>query len=154
MAKSGDKGKKPKKGKGKGKDAKRAKAGVSVAAHPRASAAVKRSKGFGGMAGFALAAYLSYKAGVPSDQIALRGLAFGVAGYMVAWACSVTVWRHLVMAELRHAIETGRATYALPEDTNAGGRGRRQSAPAAETATPAEQKQGTNDGGDPAVGVE
>jgi hypothetical protein len=99
----GDKKKKDKKGKGG------ASAGLSVAAHPRAAAAVKRAKGFGGVGGFALAAYLSHKAGVPAAQVGARALAVGVAGYLVAWACSVTVWRHLVLAELRAALESGRA---------------------------------------------
>jgi hypothetical protein len=81
---------------------------ISVAAHPRAAAAVKRAKGFGGVGGFALAAYLSHKAGVPAVQVGARALAFGIAGYLVAWACAVTVWRHLVLAEFRAAVESGR----------------------------------------------
>jgi hypothetical protein len=96
-------GKKVNKGKAAAED------GISVAGHPRAAAQVRRTKGLGGIISFAIAAYLSYKAGVPSDQIALRALAVGVAGYMLAWACSVTVWRHLVLAELRAAVESGRA---------------------------------------------
>jgi hypothetical protein len=31
---------------------------------------------------------------------------------MLAWMCSVTVWRQLVLAELRAAIESGRARMA------------------------------------------
>jgi hypothetical protein len=95
--------KKVTKGKGAAED------GISVAGHPRAAAQVRRAKGLGGIVSFAIATYLSYKAGVPPDQIALRALAVGVAGYMLAWACSVTVWRHLVLAELRAAVESGRA---------------------------------------------
>ena len=75
--------------------------GPSVAGHPRAAAQVRRAKGLGGVGGFALAALLGSKAGIPPDQIGERALAGGIAGYMVAWACAVTVWRHLVLAELR-----------------------------------------------------
>lgn len=97
-----------KKGKGKkGKDKSGAVAGPSIASHPRASYQVRRAKGWGGMGGFAIAAYLSYKAGVPTADLGLRALAAGVLGYMLAWACSVTVWRHLVLAELRAATERG-----------------------------------------------
>jgi len=104
-----------KKGKSKGDKKKNAKKGaasdgISVAGHPRAAAAVKRAKGFGGIGGFALGAYFSYKAGVPKHLIAERALLIGIAGYLVAWACAVTVWRHLVLAELRAALESGRAT--------------------------------------------
>jgi hypothetical protein len=95
----GKKGRKDKKGKGG------TAAGPSVAAHPRASYQVRRAKGWGGIAGFALAAYFSYKAGVPTADLGLRALVAGIVGYMLAWACAVTVWRHLVLAELRAALE-------------------------------------------------
>jgi hypothetical protein len=99
---AGDKkGKKNKKGKGSGDAA----AGPSVAGHPRASYQVRRAKGWGGIAGFGLAAYFSHKAGVPTFDLGLRALIAGIVGYMVAWACAVTVWRHLVLAELRAALD-------------------------------------------------
>lgn len=108
MSKKADKGaekaegKKDKKGKkGKGNAA----GGLSIAAHPRASYQVRRAKGWGGILGFALAGYLSYKAGVPTFDLGLRALIAGIVGYMLAWFCAVTVWRHLVLAELRAAVE-------------------------------------------------
>ena len=100
----GNKGKDKKKGKGAGDGS-----GVpSVAAHPRASYQVRRAKGWGGLIGFGAAAYLSYKAGVPMSDLGLRALVAGIVGYMLAWACAVTVWRQLVLAELRAAIERGK----------------------------------------------
>jgi hypothetical protein len=87
--------------------------GPSVAAHPRASYQVRRAKGWGGIAGFALAGYLSYKTGVPTFDVGLRAIVAGIVGYMLAWACAVTVWRHLVLAELRAAHE--RATTPDPD---------------------------------------
>ncbi len=96
---AGKKDKKGKKVKGSGAG------GPSVAAHPRASYQVRRAKGWGGIAGFALAAYFSYKAGVPAADLGLRALVAGIVGYMLAWACAVTVWRQLVLAELRAALE-------------------------------------------------
>jgi hypothetical protein len=98
------KGKKSKKSKGERS------AGPSVAAHPRASFQVRRAKGWGGLVGFGLAAYLSYKAGVPTADIGVRAVVAGFAGYMLAWACAVTVWRHLVLAELRAAVEHAEAS--------------------------------------------
>ncbi len=95
-----DKGKKGKKGKGAD-----ASLGPSIAAHPRASYQVRRAKGWGGLAGFAIAGYLSYKAGVPMFDLGARAIMAGVVGYMLAWFCAVTVWRHLVLAELRLAVE-------------------------------------------------
>ena len=98
--------KKDKKGK-KGKGGAGASSGPSVAAHPRASYQVRKAKGWGGMAGFGIAAYLSHKAGVPIADLGLRAIIAGMVGYMLAWACAVTVWRQLVLAELRAAVDRG-----------------------------------------------
>jgi hypothetical protein len=93
----------------KGKKGKGSADGISVAGHPRAAAQVRRAKGFGGVIFFFITAYFSHKAQIPADQVALRALIGGIGGYLLAWMCSVTVWRHLVLAELRAAIESGRA---------------------------------------------
>jgi hypothetical protein len=97
------------KGNKKAKKGKGAPDGISVAGHPRAAAQVRRAKGFGGVTFFLITAYFSYKAQVPPEQVALRALIAGIGGYMLAWMCAVTVWRQLVLAELRAAIESGRA---------------------------------------------
>jgi hypothetical protein len=112
--KKADKGKAAKGGKG-GKGNGKGKGGepqfgerVSVASHPKAIEHVRRAKGLGGIGGFIIAAYLSYHANIPIDQIGLRALLSGIAGYMLGWACSVTVWRHLVLAEMKTLLENGR----------------------------------------------
>src|ERR1700722_4393454 len=102
-------GKDKKSKKGKGEDGP---VGISVAGHPRAGGYVRRAKGWGGLVGFAIAAYLSLQAAVPIATAGERALIAGVAGYLVAWACSVTVWRHLVLAELRHQAEQVQAKRA------------------------------------------
>ena len=108
MSKS-SKDEKDKKDKKKKKGADGAPAGPSVASHPRARYQVRRAKGWGGIAGFVIAGYLSYKAGVPIFDVGLRALVFGMVGYMLAWMCAVTVWRQLVLAELRAAVEHSQA---------------------------------------------
>ena len=119
MAKN-DKSKKAK-GDKKAKKGKGAADGISVAGHPRAAAQVRRAKGFGGVAFFLITAYFSYKAQIPPDQVAVRALIGGIGGYLLAWMCAVTVWRQLVLAELRAAIESGRARMdpATPSGTPA-----------------------------------
>ena len=105
---AGDKAKaKAKGGKGKkGKDgADESAAYSSIATHPRARSAVRRAKGWAGLAGFAIAAALSLKASVPLVQVGLRALGAGVAGYMLGWWVSVLVWRQLMIAEQRAAAE-------------------------------------------------
>jgi hypothetical protein len=79
--------------------------GMTVAGHPRASTHVRRAKGWGGLLGFLLAGLLSVGAGVPLYTVGERAIAAGVAGYLIAWAASVTIWRQLMIAELRHAAE-------------------------------------------------
>lgn len=105
MSKSSEKKSRKDKGKDGGPGVDAASEGPSVANHPRARNQVRRAKGWGGIAGFAIAGYLSYKAGVPTFDIGLRALLAGIVGYMLAWMCAVTVWRHLVQAELRAVLE-------------------------------------------------
>ena len=84
-------------------------AGPSVAGHARAGTYIRRAKGWGGLGAFVIAAYLSISAGVPTYEVTIRALAAGAAGYLLAWACSVTVWRHLVLAEFRVAVEDAKS---------------------------------------------
>jgi hypothetical protein len=90
--------------KGKGKNAEQSQ-GASIATHPRARHSIRQAKGWVGLAGFAIAAVLSLQASVPLIQVGERALAAGVIGYMLAWWCSVLVWRQLIVAEQRAAIE-------------------------------------------------
>ena len=113
-AKAAKKGKPAAKGKGekgagksKGKKADTA-GGLSVASHPRASASVRRSKGWGGLIAFGLTAYLSLSHGVAPDVAGVRALGAGIAGYVVSWGCAVAVWRQLMVAEVRARIEAAR----------------------------------------------
>jgi hypothetical protein len=92
------------KGKGKAKAAKAAKAdGATVASHPRAASHIARAKGWGGLCGFGIVAYLSWRHGAAPADVGLRALAGGVAGYLVAWRSAVAVWTHLAVAEIRAA---------------------------------------------------
>jgi hypothetical protein len=107
------KGKKGKKGKGAADGEEQTV--FSVASHPKAKATIRRAKGWGGLIGFALAFYLSLKASVPVVDAGGRALVAGLVGYMLGWACSVTIWRQVMVAELRHAAEEVRARRAAAE---------------------------------------
>jgi hypothetical protein len=91
--------------------------GLSVAAHPRASAQVRKAKGWGGLAGFLITGYLSLSHGATLDVAGTRALVAGVLGYVLAWACAVMVWRQLMVAEIRAKVE--RARRAADEATAA-----------------------------------
>ncbi|HWD70315.1 MAG TPA: hypothetical protein VG293_08955 [Solirubrobacteraceae bacterium] len=95
--------KKDKKGK-KGKGGETTQGG-SIAGHARAKASIRRTKGWAGLAGFAIAAFVSVQASVPMFQAGLRALGAGVVGYMLAWWVGVLVWRQLILAEQKAAYE-------------------------------------------------
>ena len=73
---------------------------------PRAMAAIRRAKGIGGLAGFALTGLAAHMHGELMASVLLRARAGGLAGYMVAWLGAVTVWRRIIRAELQQTVET------------------------------------------------
>ena len=83
-------------------------AGISVAAHPRARASIRRTRARTALIAFGLVLFLSLSSGVPEQEAALRALIAGVVGNVAGWACALAVWRTLVLAELR-AVEQARA---------------------------------------------
>ena len=99
------KGKGDKKKDKKGKSGQGEGGGGSIAGHPRAKASIRRAKGWAGIAGFAVAAFVSMQASVPLFQAGLRALGAGVVGYMLAWWVGVLVWRQLILAEQKAAYE-------------------------------------------------
>jgi hypothetical protein len=76
---------------------------MRLAEHPRARRHISKAKGWGGLVAFVLVGLLSLRAGVPHFEAGLRALLAGAAGYTVAWAAAVLVWRHLAVAEVRAA---------------------------------------------------
>jgi hypothetical protein len=88
----------------KGEDAEAPKA-VSVAAHPRARASIRRTRARAALIVFALVLFLCLNAGVPGQEAAVRALVAGLVANLVAWACALAVWRPLVVAELKVATE-------------------------------------------------
>jgi hypothetical protein len=77
----------------------------SIATHPRARESVRRAKAWTGLIAFAIAGALSLEAAVPVVQAGARAIAAGIAGYLVAWWFAMMVWRQLMIAEQKVAIE-------------------------------------------------
>ncbi|HEX3802951.1 MAG TPA: hypothetical protein VHV75_08945 [Solirubrobacteraceae bacterium] len=77
----------------------------SIATHPRARASVRQAKAWMGLIAFVITAALSLKASVPVLQTGVRALAAGLAGYLLAWWFSMLIWRQLILAEQRVAVE-------------------------------------------------
>lgn len=82
---------------------------ISVGAHPRARASIRRTRARTALAAFGIVLFLSLNAGVPGQEAALRALVAGLVGNLVGWACALAVWRSLVMAELKVATDAYQA---------------------------------------------
>jgi hypothetical protein len=74
---------------------------LAVKLHPRAAASVARTRSLVALACFALAAAASHMNGAGAMSAAARALGAGVIGWYVGWAAAVTVWRHVMLAEIR-----------------------------------------------------
>jgi hypothetical protein len=79
--------------------------GICVAGHPRSARAVRRAKGWGGVAGVVLCTALALGAHLPLFDALLHGLAGGLVTYLVVWALALAVARQLVVAEVRARYE-------------------------------------------------
>jgi hypothetical protein len=74
---------------------------VKVSSHPRAQRQIRRWKGFGGLGGFFLMAWFSWRSGTDFVHLGLRALLGGVVTYVAVWAAAVYVWRQIAIAEIR-----------------------------------------------------
>ena len=76
---------------------------ISVGAHPRARASIRRTRARAGIAGFVVVLLLSLNADVPAFDALWRALAGGVVAHFGAWMVTLALWRRLVVAELELA---------------------------------------------------
>ena len=92
---------------------------ASIAAHPRARAAIRRVRARVGFGVFLLVLVFGHLAGQTWFDATWRGLIAGVAANLIAWRCALIVWRHILLAELRQAeeryAERRRAAYEAAE---------------------------------------
>jgi hypothetical protein len=84
---------------------------VSIAEHPRAKAAIRRTRARVALATFALVLFLSLHAGVTGQEAAVRALVGGLVGNLAGWACALAIWRVIVVQELR-SVENARREHA------------------------------------------
>jgi hypothetical protein len=94
-----------KKKKQKGAEAPESGTVISVKAHPRARASVRRTRARTALAAFAIVLFVCLSGSVPPQEAFLRALIAGLIGNLVGWACALAVWRALVMAELKVATD-------------------------------------------------
>jgi hypothetical protein len=100
--------------KGKGEetpDAATAGEAVSIAAHPRAKASIRRIRAWSALVAFALVLYLSLSADVGGQEAAMRAIAGGLVGNLIGWFCALALWRQIVVQEVR-SVEAARRARA------------------------------------------
>lgn len=74
--------------------------GMRLSSHPRARRDIAFAKGWGGIAGFAIVALLSHRAGVPLAGLLLRSTLAGIAGSLFCGGLAILVWRQLALAQI------------------------------------------------------
>jgi hypothetical protein len=98
-----------KKKKQKGAEAPEGVTTISVKAHPRARASVRRTRARTALAAFAIVLFVCLSGSVPPQEAFLRALIAGLIGNLVGWACALAVWRAIVVQEVRTVAENRRA---------------------------------------------
>jgi len=76
---------------------------VQLSAHPRARRHIATAKGWGGLVGFALVFWLSYRAHMSFAEASVHAVIGGMALSMLLWAGAVTIWREIAVAEVERA---------------------------------------------------
>src|SRR3954462_2164898 len=100
MAEKAKKEKKPKKGKGEPGPVT-----VSLAAHPRAKAGIRRARTRAALIAFALVLVLNLAGDQTAFDATWRALIAGIIVNVIAWRCAIVVWRHIVISEVRQLAE-------------------------------------------------
>jgi len=85
---------------------------TSLAEHPRAAGAIRRSKALGGFGGYGLTLAGGVMHGAQLAPALEHAVAGGVAGYLVTWAIAVSVWRRVLTGQAVAAARRSRARSA------------------------------------------
>jgi hypothetical protein len=79
---------------------------VSLAAHPRAKAGIRRARTRAALIAFALVLVLNLAGNQTAFDATWRALIAGIVVNVIAWRCAIIVWRHIVISEVRQLAET------------------------------------------------
>jgi hypothetical protein len=99
MAKAKDKGK------GKSEKGEKPELVVSIAAHPRAKAGIRRARTRAALIVFALILALNLVGHQDPFDATWRALLAGIVANVVVWRFAIVVWRHIVISEVRQLEE-------------------------------------------------
>jgi hypothetical protein len=93
------------KGKGKSGKGEEPEMVVSIAAHPRAKAAIRRARTRAALIVFALVLALNIIGDQTAFDATWRALLAGIVANVIVWRFAIVIWRHIVIAEVREIEE-------------------------------------------------
>ncbi|MFT4034985.1 MAG: hypothetical protein QM679_05365 [Patulibacter sp.] len=76
---------------------------IRLSDHPRARASIAYAKAWGAVIGFALAAWLGYRGGIPFVDLVVRAIAIGALSCLAVWGVAQAIWKQILFAELAAA---------------------------------------------------
>src|SRR3954452_25230620 len=89
------------KDKGKSEKGEKPELVVSIAAHPRAKAGIRRARTRAALIAFALVLVLNLVGDQELFDAVWRALLAGVVANVVVWRFAIVIWRHIVISEVR-----------------------------------------------------
>jgi len=78
---------------------------VSISAHPRAKASIRRSRTRAAFGAFILVLALNLLGHQELQDALLRALIAGILVNVIVWRCAIIVWKHIILSELRQEEE-------------------------------------------------
>jgi hypothetical protein len=78
---------------------------VSISAHPRAKAGIRRARTRAALIAFALVLALNVMGDQDLFDAVWRALLAGIVSNVVVWRFAIVVWRHIVIGEVRQLEE-------------------------------------------------
>jgi hypothetical protein len=93
------------KDKGKSEKGEKPELVVSIAAHPRAKAGIRRARTRAALIVFALVLALNIVGDQTYFDAVWRALLAGIVANVVVWRFAIVIWRHIVISEVRQLEE-------------------------------------------------
>jgi hypothetical protein len=93
------------KDKGKSEKGEKPELVVSIAAHPRAKAGIRRARTRAALIVFALVLALNLVGDQQLFDAVWRALLAGIVANVVVWRFAIVIWRHIVISEVRQLEE-------------------------------------------------
>jgi hypothetical protein len=89
---------------------------VSIAAHPRAKAGIRRARTRAAFGAFLLVLALNLVGDQDMFDALWRALLAGIVVNVIVWRAAIVVWRHIIIAEVRQEEERRAESYRARQE--------------------------------------